>query len=88
MDLQLSQQGRGRDPWASCHHRLWRDPGGQAVKHTITVRVDPRTVAKRAAADDKREAMQSGVVRRAQTFRAAKGAGSYRRRGKYPSNGD
>lgn len=57
------------------------------MKHTITISVDQRTIAKRVEADAKRDAMRSGVVRRAQTFRARKGAGSYRRRGKYPING-
>lgn len=54
----------------------------------ITVRIDQRTIARRAIADEQREAMRSGVVRRAQTFRARKGAGSYRRRDKYPIKGD
>lgn len=33
---------------------------------------------------DKTEAMRDGVRQRATTFRAKKGRGSYRRKGKYP----
>lgn len=58
------------------------------MKHTITVSVDQRTVARRAEAQAKRDAMRSGVVHRAQTFRARKGAGSYRRREKHAIKGD
>lgn len=33
---------------------------------------------------DKTEAMRDGVIQRAHTFRAKRGKGSYRRKGKYP----
>ena len=58
------------------------------MKHTITITVDAGKIARKAMADDKREAMRAGVVRKAQTFRARKGAGSYRRRQKYPNRGE
>lgn len=57
------------------------------MKHRIIASIDQREIARRTIAGEKREAMRSGVVHRAQTFRARKGAGSYRRKAKYPING-
>lgn len=44
---------------------------------------DQIRVLKRAGAEDRREAMRSGVHLRAQTFRAKKGKGSYTRKQKH-----
>lgn len=49
----------------------------------VHIAIDQSALARKAMAGDKREAMRSGVVRRAQTFRTTKGKGSYRRRSKY-----
>lgn len=49
----------------------------------ITISVDQAALARKAMADEKREAMRNGVVRRAQTFRTSKGKGSYTRKTKH-----
>lgn len=54
----------------------------------ITIAIDQSALVRKQVADEKRAAMASGVVRRAQTFRTTKGKGSYRRRPKHDIKGD
>lgn len=52
----------------------------ERVEHESTFQ---RALVRKRLATEKREAMRAGVVRKAQTFRAAKGKGSYRRKTKH-----
>lgn len=50
----------------------------------IVVHVDAAEHLRHGLGSDKTEAMRQGLRQRAATFRAKRGKGSYRRKGKYP----
>lgn len=55
------------------------------MHESFTIRIDHAAIVRRVIAAEKRDAMRSGVVQRAQTFRPKKGKGAYRRRTKHRS---
>jgi stalled ribosome alternative rescue factor ArfA len=55
------------------------------MHESYTIRIDQAAIVRRVIAAEKRDAMRSGVVQRAQTFRPKKGRGAYRRRTKHRS---